>query len=165
MFNRRIFFGGAAAAAVLASSAFTAGTALAGTTPQLSSPASSLLQTGPAAAMPGLAGIFQVVPSQSLTSASPASSSVGQVSSTPRTAATSSTAGMLPSAKRGRSISDSASKASGVTSGSSSLPDLSKASAPSQASSIIPALGGLSKAPSTNGNNVELNGASLPTGG
>jgi hypothetical protein len=159
VFNRRIFFGGAAAAAVLASSAFTAGTALASTTPQLSSPASSLLQTGPAAAMPGLAGIFQVVPSKSLTSASPASPSVGQVSSTPRTA------GMLPSAKRGRSISDPATKASGVTSGSSSLPDLSKASAPSQASSIIPALGGLSKAPSSNGNNVELNGASLPTGG
>ena len=97
MFNRRIFFGGAAAAAVLTSSAFTAGTALAGTTPQLSSPASSLLQTGPAAAMPGLAGIFQVVPSKSLTSAAPASPSLGHVSSTPRTAS------MLPSAKRGRS--------------------------------------------------------------
>jgi hypothetical protein len=74
---------------------------------------------------------------------------------------------MLPSAKRGSSISDSASKASGATSGSSSLPDLTKGSAPSQASSVIPALGGLSKtaAPSGSGNNVELNGASLPTGG
>lgn len=159
MFNRRIFFGGAAAAAVLTSSAFTAGTALAAATPQLSSAASSLMQTGAAQTMPGLAEIFQAVPSQDLTSAAPASPSVGKVSGTPRTA------GKLPSAADSRSISHSAGKASGVTSDSSGLPKLNAANAPSEANSIIPALGGLSKAAAQqHDNTVELNGTSLPTG-
>ncbi len=158
MFNRRIFFGGVAAAAVLTSSAFTAGTALAAT-PQLSSAASSLMQTGAAQAMPGLAEIFQAVPSQDLTSAAPASSSLGQVSGTPRTP------GKLPSTADSRSISDSAGKASGVTPDSSGLPKLNAANAPSEANSIIPALGGLSKtAAQQHDNTVELNGTSLPTG-
>ena len=81
MFNRRTFAAGAAAAAVLASGALTAGTAMADTTPQLTDPAASLLQVGPASSLPGLTGILQAVPAGSLTSVGGASSASDPLSS------------------------------------------------------------------------------------
>jgi hypothetical protein len=164
VFNRRIFFGGAAVAAVLASSAFTAGTAMAGTTPQLTNPAASMLQAGPASTMPGLTGILQAVPSGSLLSQGGTSGVTGVTGAS----SAAPLGGATPAAKDARSVPRSVTGATGtgrtsgksgtsptsavngVTSGSSGLPDLNAASVPAHATSVIPSLG--------------MSGASLPTG-
>lgn len=162
MFNRRVFFGGAAAAAVLASSALTAGTALAGTTPQLTNdPAASVLQAGPAMGLPGITGILQSVPSSNLMSPAKTSSSAGnQVTKATHLPKTVSGMKSGVNSARSRQATKPAGALSGATSGTSGLSGLKAAGVPNQATSIIPALGGVTAStPQTGGISAPIGAA------
>ena len=113
MFNRRTLAAGAAAGAVLATSALTAGTALADTTPQLTNPAASLLQVGPASSLPGLTGILQAVPAGSLTS--PGSASPGSSPASGLSGATSGVSNLSGATGGSGAASDSGASGSGAS--------------------------------------------------
>jgi hypothetical protein len=151
VFNRRVFLGGAASAAILASSVFTAGAALADATPQVTDTASMLSAAGPAAQLPGIAGALQALPTGSTLSggsspvtgaapsAVPANAPSG-VNSGPGTSTPSSATSGLSGA------SAPTSDVSGVTSGASGVSDMGSPASDALGSgtSVIPALGGLS---------------------
>jgi hypothetical protein len=134
---------------------------MASTTPQLTNPAASLLQAGPASSLPGLTGILQAVPAGSLMSPGGASGASGASSASPLGGTTPAASGArsLPhpvtgATSTGRTTglrgTSPTSAAHGVTSKSSGLPDLNAVSVPDRATSVIPSL--------------SMSGASLPTG-
>jgi hypothetical protein len=131
---------------------------MASTTPQLTNPAASLLQAGPASSLPGLTGILQAVPAGSLMSpggASGASSASPLGGTTPAASGARSlphpvTGATSTGRTTGLSGTSPTSAAHGVTSKSSGLPDLNAVSVPDRATSVIPSL--------------SMSGASLPTG-